>query len=387
MDRRNPVTRKQRDQARRRLQRPSLTTTTTRARHTSQPTGGGVSARDHAGATSGAETFDGGAQGATPADPASQTGAPEWARWREETAQRLRVAGESALAFGRDMGQRAQGASQELGRQVSAGARSLSASAATRIGPLTDRSHPGAATPAEEVESANGAGAAGADMPTVRSRPPRFSRPTRPQRDPLARPTTWLLEPSWYERFHNWLADAMPFGWRERARHYGFWRRRLLPLVALLVCLALAIGVGLFAFNAAGRAAGSLAKGAQLQQSAPGGGVIISPQNNADLTPTPVAPAYTVGVWVSNTLPQGNSVTVFVSVSHNAMPQPGAKVFVTANTPQGTIPLGPLVTDSYGVAQATLNYGNVGSTQPIYLSATTSEGGQTFDGQYTFVTY
>jgi hypothetical protein len=80
-------------------------------------------------------------------------------------------------------------------------------------------------------------------------------------------------------------------------------------------------------------------------------------------------------------------VTVFVRVSHNAQPQPNARVYIQAITPNGGITIGPFTTDNYGVASGKLNYGNVGSQQPIYLTATSSLGGQTYTGTYTFVTF
>ena len=227
-----------------------------------------------------------------------------------------------------------------------------------------------------------------ATMNVVGERVRRASEFSHRAKDPLARPTTWLMEPSWYERFHNWVADVTPFSWRERARRYGFWRRRVLPIIAIIACLAVAVGVGLFALNTAGHAAGAFTGTPNGAQATVGGSVMISPlNNNVDLAPTPPAVQYTVGVWVSNTLPQGGSVTVFVRVSNNSMPQPNARVYVHATTPNGGINIGPLTTDAYGVASAPLNYGNVGSQQPIFLTGSTTIGGKTITGQYTFVTY
>jgi hypothetical protein len=212
-------------------------------------------------------------------------------------------------------------------------------------------------------------------------------RRARRGRDPLARPTTWIVEPSWYERIHNRLADLMPFGWRERARRRGFWRRRALPIVAVVAVLAVGLTVGVFALKTAGNAAGALASNKAPAQATAGGSVMISPLNNVSTTPTPTLPQYDVGVWVSDTLPQGGTVTVFARVSNNALAQPQAKVYFTAVTPNGVIKIGPITTDNYGVASAPLNYGNVGGQQPIYLTATTSIGGQTYTGNYTFVTF
>lgn len=217
---------------------------------------------------------------------------------------------------------------------------------------------------------------------------PQLKALNRRMRDPLARPTTWIVEPSWSERAHNWFADRMPFSWRERARRRGFWRRRVLPVVAVLAVLAVGLGVGLFALKFAGRAAGALnVAPAPAAQSTAGGSVMISPLNNVSTTPTPQAPQYDVGVWTSDTLPQGGSVTVFARVSNYTQPQAGVKVYISANTPRGTLNSGALTTDSYGLVSWKLNYGNVGNQQPIYLTATTSIGGQTYSGTYTFVTF
>lgn len=205
--------------------------------------------------------------------------------------------------------------------------------------------------------------------------------------DPLDRPTTWIVEPSLYERAHNWMADAMPFSWRERARRYGFWRRRVLPVVGILACLAVGLSVGVFALRAAGHAAGAFIPSSAPAQATTGGSVMISPLNNVSTTPTPTQPQYNVGVWVSDTLPQGGSVTVYIRVSNNSQPQPGAKVSLSAMTPNGVIKLGPFTTDNYGVASTKLNYGNIGPQKPIFLTATTTIGGQNYSGDYTFVTY
>lgn len=217
---------------------------------------------------------------------------------------------------------------------------------------------------------------------------PQLKELNRRMRDPLARPTTWIVEPSWYERAHSWFADRMPFSWRERARRRGFWRRRVLPIVALLAALAVGLGVGVFALKAAGHAAGALnLTPAPAAQATAGGSVMISPLNNVSTTPTPLGEQYDVGVWTSDTLPQGGSVTVYARVSNNTQPQSGVKVYISANTPRGTLTSSALTTDSYGLVSWKLNYGNVGNQKPIYLTATTSIGGQNYSGTYTFVTF
>ncbi|HZC08093.1 MAG TPA: hypothetical protein VE338_20825 [Ktedonobacterales bacterium] len=214
-----------------------------------------------------------------------------------------------------------------------------------------------------------------------------FNQAGRKDEDPLDRPTAWIVEPSLYERIHSWLADVMPFSWRERARRYGFWRRRVLPIVAIFACLAVGLAIGVFALKAAGHAAGAFIPNSAPAQATTGGSVMISPLNNVSTTPTPTSPQYDVGVWVSDTLPQGGSVTVYMRVSNNTQAQPGAKVTLSAMTPNGVIKVGPFTTDTYGVASTKLNYGNVGPQKPIFLTATTTMGGQSYSGDYTFVTY
>lgn len=216
---------------------------------------------------------------------------------------------------------------------------------------------------------------------------PQLKELNRRMRDPLARSSTWIVEPSWSERIHNWFAGLMPFSWRERARRRGFWRRRVLPVVGAVAVLAVGLAVGVFALKAAGHAAGALNTGGAPAQATAGGSVMISPLNNVSSTPTPLGVQYDVGVWTSDTLPQGGSVTVYARVSNNTQPQPGVKVYLSANTPNGTIKSGPLTTDSYGLVTWKLNYGNLGPQQPIYLTGTASIGGQTITGTYTVVTF
>lgn len=216
----------------------------------------------------------------------------------------------------------------------------------------------------------------------------RASEFTQKLRESHNRPTTWIVEPTVGERLKNHFSEAMPFAWRERARRRGYWRRRVMPVIAIALGVAFAFGVGYAALESAGHAAGALSTTQQpLPQATTGGSVMISPLNSTEASPTPTAPQYTVGVWVSDTLPQGGSVTVYARVSNNALATPNAKVSFHASTPNGDISLGPITTDAYGVASAQLNYGNVGSETPIYVTATTTIDGQTASGDYTFVTY
>lgn len=216
----------------------------------------------------------------------------------------------------------------------------------------------------------------------------RASEFTQKLREPRNQSTAWIVEPTVGERIKSHVSEKMPFAWRERARRRGYWRRRVMPMLAIALGIAVAFAVGYFALESAGHAAGALATTQQpLPQATTGGSVMISPLNTTDASPTPTAPQYTMGVWVSDTLPQGGTVTVYARVSNNAMATPNAKVYFHASTPNGDISIGPITTDAYGVASAPLNYGNVGSGSPINVSATTTIDGQTATGDTTFVTY
>lgn len=251
-------------------------------------------------------------------------------------------------------------------------------------------------------DAAQGEGAPGASSPALRKRIQsgalttatvmserlrRVSKLAQQRIDPLTRSSGWIVEPTWYEHAQNWLSEAMPFRWRERARRKGFWRKRALPVVAAVACVTVALAIGIYALNTAGRAAGAFSA-VPTAQATVGGSVMISPNiNGISTTPTPVAEEYDVGVWVSDTLPQGGSVTVYARVSRYTQPVAHVRVYIYASTPNGGIRLGPLTTDAYGVAHAQLNYGNIGSSQPIFLTGTATINGKQFSGTYTFVTF
>ena len=209
-----------------------------------------------------------------------------------------------------------------------------------------------------------------------------------PEGDPPPLKATWLVQPTLYDTVHNWLADVMPFSWRERARRYGYWRRRAIPAALVLVGVIIAVLVGNFGISLASQVTHALASAAIIpQQQATPGSVIISPLNNTAGTPTPSAVSYSVGVWISNTMPAGGSVTVFVRVSHNGAAVARARVYIQALTGNGGgTRLGPITTDAYGMASANLHYG-AGQGTPVFLTATTTINSATYTGTYTFVAY
>lgn len=197
----------------------------------------------------------------------------------------------------------------------------------------------------------------------------------------------WLFEPGLSDHIHNWLADAMPFSRRERARRPGYWRRRAFLSVIAVGMVIAAVLVGNFGISISQQVAGMFAglAGIPTNQDSGPGSVIISPLNNTDGTPTPGPMLYTVGVWTSNTMPTGGSVKVYVRISRAGVPVAKAKVNIQALIGgQSAVRLGPLTTNSYGMASAMLRYGGAsGQGTPIFLTATTTIGAQTYSGTYT----
>ncbi len=213
---------------------------------------------------------------------------------------------------------------------------------------------------------------------------PRRARQADTEGNPPPLKASWLIQPTFYETLHNWLADAMPFRWRERARRPGYWRRRAIPAALALGGVILAVLVGNFGISIARQVTHAFASAAGVaQQQATPGSVIISPLNNTAGTPTPSPITYSVGIWTSNTMPAGGSVTVFVRVSNNGAPVPKARVFLQVG---GGSRRGPITTDAYGMASIQLNYG-AGQGTPVFLTATTTINGHTYTGTYTFVAY
>ncbi len=199
---------------------------------------------------------------------------------------------------------------------------------------------------------------------------------------------SWLIEPGIYDRIHDWLADIVPFHWRERARRYGYWRRRAIPAALVVIGVIIAVIVGNLGISVARQVTSVFASAAAIntnQQNATPGSVIISPLNNTSGTPTPAPVIYTVGIWISNTSPAGGSVTVYVRVSKNGAPVAKARVYIQALVGNGGGPhLGPLTTNAFGMATAQLNYG-AGQGTPVFLNATATINGKAYTGTYTFV--
>ncbi len=112
----------------------------------------------------------------------------------------------------------------------------------------------------------------------------------------------------------------------------------------------------------------------------------IVQQVSTSSTPTPVAPAYQIGVWVSEySPPASGSIDVFVRVTHDVAPEGNQPVYLVVTLPSGSARLGPTMTDSYGVATFHVSYGYVPPEQPVFVVATTTIQGQILSANTVFV--
>lgn len=115
----------------------------------------------------------------------------------------------------------------------------------------------------------------------------------------------------------------------------------------------------------------------------PGTVSTISISNPTGLSPTPTAPAYLVGAWVSENTPLSASghITVFVSFHHGQVPQPGGQVSlyfhyqngggIDALNNQG----GGQTTDSNGLATFNIGFGGLTPNIPIGIDVTVQFSG------------
>ncbi len=182
------------------------------------------------------------------------------------------------------------------------------------------------------------------------------------------------------------ISGGASFSWRERDWRSSGWLReaRVLPgIVALLAIVGLASA---FAFMLANRAAsasqagiGTAAATQPLQS-----GVLVQ-QAPAVLTPSPEVPPYQIGVWVDNPTPgAAGTEKVFVRVSHQVAPVLGAQVTLLVQSASGAQSYGPRPTGADGLVSFDVGYGYVPAGQPVFVTATTTEGGQTVTAQTTF---
>lgn len=193
----------------------------------------------------------------------------------------------------------------------------------------------------------------------------------------------------WMGRIRERFPRGSPYSWKERDWRANGWsyRLRLIPAVAAVLIALLIIST--FAFVIASRAANTARTQIQVStigQSAPASshGVIL--QQPAPGQPTPVAPQYTVGVWVTNYSPSsGGTEQVYVRVSQsNAGPMAGVRVFLSVSWDNAASRYGPATTNAYGLAAFTVVV-NAPPGQPEYVTATTTIRGTSASADTIFV--
>ena len=105
--------------------------------------------------------------------------------------------------------------------------------------------------------------------------------------------------------------------------------------------------------------------------------------NPSGLSPTPTAPAYLVGAWVSENTPLAASgnITIFVSFHHGQLPQPGgqASLYFHYQNGGGIDSLnnqgGARTTDANGLATFFIGFGGLTPNLPIGIDVTVQFSG------------
>lgn len=193
----------------------------------------------------------------------------------------------------------------------------------------------------------------------------------------------------WVERIRERFPRGSPYSWSERdwrASPWGY-RLRLLPAIAA-VLIALLV-VGMFAFVTALRATNTAATQINVanvgQPVTPSSHGVILQQPPAG-QPTPPAPQFTVGVWITNYSPAaGGTEQVFARVSQtNANPIAGVQVVVTVSWGDSTSRYGPTRTNAYGLASFTVAVSGPPG-QPEYVTATATIGRASVSADTIFV--
>jgi hypothetical protein len=176
--------------------------------------------------------------------------------------------------------------------------------------------------------------------------------------------------------------DAFAF----RERSWDSWkrtRRTALTMLALTAMVVVAILGATFAASYMQYATRglSIAPSQPTVSSFSGGLVIQGPET---IAPTPEAPHFQIGAWMSNNAPGGGSVKVFVRLTENVKPLAHVSVRLAAQVPGGVLHFGPTKTNAYGLATFTVRYGGLRGT-PVFVTATAKVGGQTLTADTVFV--
>lgn len=195
--------------------------------------------------------------------------------------------------------------------------------------------------------------------------------------------TSWILMSQPRRGLRDFIMRTLPFSWRERTwSGFHVWRRHTALLLALGSILLVTAAVGILGYR-------QMLKAAEAVQlplpslnggSAGPNGVVIVPPSGQSTTPTPVAPGYEIGVWVSNSSPSGGSVIVYVRVVHDMQVVPGVSVSLSVSSGGR---YSPVRTDRNGIAKFTVRYGG-GAGSPVFVTAKATVEGQTIFADTTF---
>ena len=176
------------------------------------------------------------------------------------------------------------------------------------------------------------------------------------------------------------------FALRERNRDgWKQFRRTALVLLSLVLMLSVA------AFGAAVAASYLHRATDHLTIPAPAptvgsysNGVVVQPGSEG-IAPTPEAPKYQIGAWMSNNAPGGGSVKVFVRLTEDVAPIPQIPVTLSVQMPGGSVVrLGPTNTDGYGLAIFTVTFGGARGA-PIFVTASAKVGTEDLTAETVFV--
>jgi hypothetical protein len=177
------------------------------------------------------------------------------------------------------------------------------------------------------------------------------------------------------------------FSWRERDWNLGYWKRRLRATPALVASIAILLAALVLGFAVAGRFARGFQVHLPAAQAAPNGGtgVVVQPAPTQQ-TPTPTDTASDLGIWVSNPAPSTSGmVQVFVRMTSALQPDAHIPVSIYVQYAAYGVPMGPVTTNSYGLATFTLNYAGLPPGQPVFVTASAIVGGETLTGETSFV--
>jgi len=176
------------------------------------------------------------------------------------------------------------------------------------------------------------------------------------------------------------------FALRERNRDgWKQFRKTALVLLSLVLMLSVATFGAAVAASYLHRATDQLTIPAPAPTvSSYSNGVVVQPGSEG-IAPTPQAPKYQIGAWMSNNAPGGGSVKVFVRLTEDVAPIPQIPVTLSVQMPGGSVvQLGPTNTDGYGLATFTVNFGGARGA-PIFVTASAKVGTEALTAQTVFV--